>query len=256
MCESGVKHCGPDDLGGAAPRHRVRAAQSREHMMHSLLRRAALSARPLPLTRCMGSMQRSFASEAPLRVHPYAAPQSWLGAYYTLRQEGPLKCERAIANREKRKGKNAPARGRFIVSAIEKLQIDELVKKDPWRGPAKSEHGIQSGETLEVWFKPAIDQPEERVVGYCIARHNRGLGSSFRLLCKIDQCPIEYQFQLFSPLLLNVIVRAPRRKTQRKKEKFGRLRSKLYFLRDEVDKLNLPKPTPRPRKEAAPKAKK
>ena len=230
-------------------------------MMHSLLRRAALSARPLPLplTRCMGSMgsmQRSFASEAPLRVHPYAAPQSWLGAYYTLRQEGPLKCERAIANREKRKGKNAPARGRFIVSAIEKLQIDELVKKEPWRGPAKSEHGIQSGETLEVWFKPAIDQPEERVVGYCIARHNRGLGSSFRLLCKIDQCPIEYQFQLFSPLLLNVIVRAPRRKTQRKREKFGRLRSKLYFLRDEVDKLNLPKPTPRPRKEAAPKAKK
>ena len=94
-------------------------------------------------------------------MHPYAAPQSWLGAYYTLRQEGPLKCERAIANREKRKGKNAPARGRFIVSAIEKLQIDELVKKDPWRGPAKSEHGIQSGETLEVWFKPAIDQPED-----------------------------------------------------------------------------------------------
>ena len=143
-----------------------------------------------------------------------------------------------------------------LETAIEKLQIDELVKKDPWRGPAKSEHGIQSGETLEVWFKPAIDQPEERVVGYCIARHNRGLGSSFRLLCKIDQCPIEYHFQLFSPLLLNVIVRAPRRKTQRKKEKFGRLRSKLYFLRDEVDKLNLPKPTPRPRKEAAPKAKK
>jgi ribosomal protein L19 len=189
-------------------------------------------------------------------VHPYAAPQSWLGAYYTLRQDGPLKCERAIANREKLKGKNAPARSRFIVSAIEKLQIDELVKKDPWRGAAKSEHGIQSGETLEVWYKPSADQPEERVVGYCIARHNRGLGSSFRILCMIDQCPIEYQFQLFSPMLLNIITRAPRRKTQRSREKFGRIRSKLYFLRDEVDKLKLPKPTPRPRSDAASKAKK
>lgn len=219
-------------------------------MMHSLLRRAALSARPLTLTRCMSSMP-------PLRVHPYAAPQSWLGAYYTLRQDGPLKCERAIANREKLKGKNAPARSRYIVSAIEKLQIDELVKKDPWRGTAKSEHGIQSGETLEVWYKPSVDQPEERVVGYCIARHNKGLGSSFRILCKIDQCPIEYQFQLFSPMLLNIITRAPRRKTQRSREKFGRIRSKLYFLRDEVDKLKLPKPTPRPRRsDAESKAKK
>ena len=224
-------------------------------MMHTLLRRAALSARPLsarpltPLTRCLSS--------APLQVHPYQAPQSWLGAYYTLRQDGPLRCERAIANREKLKGKNAPARGRYIVSALEKLQVDEIIKKEPWRGPAKWKAGIKSGETLEVWYKPAVDQPEERIVGYCIARHNNGLGSSFRVLCKIDNCPIEYQFQLFSPLLLNVTTRAPRRKTQRSRENFGRIRSKLYFLRDEVDKLKLPKPTPRPRiVEAASKAKK
>lgn len=211
-------------------------------MLSRIVRRAGLAARPL--ARCTSS------SSTPLQAHPYRVPQPWLGAYYTLREEGPMKCERALANREKLKGKNAPARGRFIVSVLEKLQIDEMVAKDPWRGSAKTQEGLKSGQTLEVWWKPAVDQPEERVVGYCIARHNRGLGTSFRLLCKIDNCPIEYQFQLFSPLLVNVIKRAERRKTQMSREKFGRIRSKLYFLRDEVDSLKLPKPTPRPRAEA------
>ena len=62
-------------------------------------------------------------------------------------------------------------------------------------------------------------------------------------------------WQLFSPLLVNVIKRAERRKTQMSREKFGRIRSKLYFLRDEVDSLKLPKPTPRPRAEAGSRTK-
>ena len=169
-------------------------------------------------------------------AHPYRVPQPWLGAYYTLREDDP----RAIANREKLKGRRAPSRCRFIMGALEKLQTTAAIEAEPWRGHVRTGKSFRVGETLEVTHRPSPSEAEERVVGMCIARHNRGLGSSFRLLCKVDTVAVEYQFMLFSPLLTDISVVA-------KGKKVVRRRSKLYFLRDRVSSLSFPRPTRLPK---------
>ena len=64
------------------------------------------------------------------------------------------------------------------------------------------------GDTLQVEHRPSLSEKVERSVGLCIGRHRRGLGSSFRLLCKPDGVAVEYQFFLYSPLLTSIEVRA------------------------------------------------
>ena len=61
------------------------------------------------------------------------------------------------------------------------------------------------------------------------------MGSSFRLLCYVDNTAVEYQFQLYSPLVQDVVVRKPSEWRDGKK--------KLYMLREQVSKLVFPKAT-------------
>ena len=223
-------------------------------MWSSLRSSLRLAARPLvaarPLARSgTGGGDRGLApllarglcgappTPAAAAAHPYRVPQPWLGAYYTLREDDP----RAMANREKLRGRRAPARCRFIMGAIEKQQTSAAIEAEPWRGHARTGKSFRVGETLEVTHRPSPQEAEERVVGMCIARHNRGLGSSFRLLCKVDNVAVEYQFMLFSPLLTDISVVA-------KAKKVVRRRSKLYFLRDRVSSLSFPRPTRLPKK--------
>ena len=90
------------------------------------------------------------------------------------------------------------------------------------------------GDTLQVEHRPSLSEKVERSVGLCIGRHRRGLGSSFRLLCKPDGVAVEYQFFLYSPLLTSIEVRAKPRKRYRK--------SKLYYMRERVNEISFPKP--------------
>ena len=87
---------------------------------------------------------------------------------------------------------------------------------------------------LQVEHRPSLSEKVERSVGLCIGRHRRGLGSSFRLLCKPDGVAVEYQFFLYSPLLTSIEVRAKPRKRYRK--------SKLYYMRERVNEISFPKP--------------
>ena len=50
--------------------------------------------------------------------HPLWRPDSWMGAYYKLREAD----EAAMRNRDKLMGKRAPKRGRFIVSKVEDIE--------------------------------------------------------------------------------------------------------------------------------------
>ncbi|EOD27449.1 hypothetical protein EMIHUDRAFT_235791 [Emiliania huxleyi CCMP1516] len=131
-------------------------------------------------------------------------------------------------NRERRRGKAAPKRGRFITQEVERREVARRNVAEPWRDMK----GFDRGDILEVEHRPAdvgSDGPTERVVGVCIAKHHRALGSSFRLLCKPDDLPVEYQFAAYSPLLVSVDVRSRPRKRPRL--------SKLYYLRQRASEL-------------------
>mmetsp|Transcript_2105 Transcript_2105/g.6764 ORF Transcript_2105/g.6764 Transcript_2105/m.6764 type:complete len:147 (-) Transcript_2105:517-957(-) len=136
-------------------------------------------------------------------------------------------------NRERRRGKAAPKRGRFITQEVERREVARRNVAEPWRDMK----GFDRGDILEVEHRPAdvgSDGPTERVVGVCIAKHHRALGSSFRLLCKPDDLPVEYQFAAYSPLLVSVDVRSRPRKRPRL--------SKLYYLRQRASELKFPEP--------------
>ena len=150
---------------------------------------------------------KSSASNVAAIDNPYQRDLPWLGAYFTLREDDPA----AVANREKRKSRKGNTRGRFIVATLEKGEIAKLKAERPFLNT-----DFQQGDILEVEHRPSLSDPPERAVGLCIARHSRGLGTSFRLLCKPDDLPVEYQFMLYSPLLLGITLRTrPAKRSQR-----------------------------------------
>jgi large subunit ribosomal protein L19 len=175
-------------------------------------------------------------SVPPHRIYPQWSPQapqhelwrpsSWLGAYYKLREGDPA----AEANQARLKGRRSPSRAAFIVDAVERIERDGLEARQPWRDPKR----YTAGDYVQVEHRAAVGEPTDTVVGIVVGVHKKGLGSSFRLLSYIDQTPIEYQFQLYSPLLADVIVRKPSNWRFKKR--------KLYFLRDRVQSLSFPAP--------------
>jgi len=170
----------------------------------------------------------SRAAPAPevVREHPYARPMPWLGAWYTLREGDPV----AMRNRAMLKQRKGNSRGRFICQELGRRAVAKSVEQDPWR------QGLfDRGDILEVQYRPSTSEPPERVVGLCIAKHKRHWASSFRLLCKPDNLPVEYQFQLHSPLLVGIEVRSKPKKRPRQ--------LKMYYMRDQMAKVKLPKPT-------------
>eukprot|EP00967_Tisochrysis_lutea_P062403 scaffold80094_cov34-Tisochrysis_lutea.AAC.1 len=202
----------------------------RSSLLSTAIRRAALTLRA-GLGR--GVSNTATPLDTPLAnplANPYAKPSPWLGAYYTLREGDPA----SMRNREKRMDKAAPKRSRFIVAEIERREVAAMQQREPWR----DFKNFDRGDILEVEYRPqdaASSEVTERVVGLCIAIHRKALGSSFRLLCKPDETPVEYQFQLFSPTVLGIEVRA-------KPKKRPRL-SKLYYMRERIGDLKLPRPT-------------
>jgi len=174
---------------------------------------------------------------APPPLHEHAMPHEWLGAYYKLSAVDPkLMPEQKAAmlrNKAKLKGKRAPARGRYIVGVLEAVQRTKLEAVDPWRKP----YYFEPGDFLEVEYCSKIDEPPDRVTGMMIGVHQRGLGSSFRLLCQVDNTPLEYHFQLYSPLLQKV--------TLRQKSSWRDMKRKLYVMRKKVSSITFPKVTPR-----------
>lgn len=185
-----------------------------------------------PLLRGMAHVGRDAArrvfpqwKETPA-LHELDRPKSWLGAYYSLR-EGD---EAAARNREKLKGKRARSRGKFIVNAFEQLDIDKAVAAEPFRAT----DNYAAGDVLQVEHCAAAGEPAQTAVGMMIAVHRKGLAASIRLLCKLDGCPVEYQFQLHSPLLLNVRLLQPSRWRNRQR--------KLYHMRERIKEL--PNATP------------
>lgn len=193
----------------------------------------------LAASRTSGLARRAFctkplaAAGAPLAnplANPFAKPSPWLGAYYSLREHDPA----AMANREKRMDKAAPKRGRFIVAEMERREVEAIQQREPWRNFQR----FDRGDIVEIEYRPqdaASTEVTERVVGMVIAIHRKALGSSFRLLCRPDELPVEYQFQLFSPTLLSIEVRS-------KPKQKPRL-AKLYYMRDRVGTLKFPRPS-------------
>ena len=192
--------------------------------------------RPLAVAEVRRGMASSSRPNAKHRVFPQwtpGAPQhelwqpnSWLGAYFKLREGDSV----ALRNRERLRGKKSPSRGRFIMSSLERMERDKLEAQDSWRKAT-----WRPGDYLEVEHCAKADDVPDRVVGILLGMHRRGLGSSFRLLCYVDKVAVEYQFQLYSPLVKNVVVR------QASEWRDGK--RKLFRLRDQVHKLNFPKPS-------------
>ena len=160
---------------------------------------------------------------SPPPKHELWRPNSWMGAYYKLREDDPA----AMRNRDRLMQKKEPTRGRFIVSALERIECDKLQASQPWRAG-----DFKPGDYLQVDHRPSMTDPQESIVGVMIGLHRRGLGSSFRLLCYPDSTPVEYQFQLYSPLVVNVTVRKP--------SEWRNKQRKLYKLREVVQTLPIP----------------
>ena len=67
-----------------------------------------------------------------------------------------------------------------------------------------------------------------RFVGICIARRNKGLGSTFILRNVIDGIGVEMMFELYSPAIKEIqVLKLERRR-----------RAKLYYLRDKPAKYS------------------
>lgn len=126
---------------------------------------------PPPLLRRAAASVSTAPPPAPADVgptNPWARPAPWLGAYYQLRQGDPA----AMHNRERRRGKAAPKRGRFITQEVERREVARRNVDEPWRDMK----GFDRGDILEVEHRPAdvgSDGPTERVVGVCIAKVRR-----------------------------------------------------------------------------------
>ena len=197
--------------GGAAACSGVRAAAA---PLRGLAGRARVAAR----------QAEQWVSPPPR--HELWRPAPFLGAYYTLREGEPA----AMRNRAKLKQKKEPTRGRFIVDVLDRLERERLEAKEPWRRGK-----FNPGDVLQVeHVANAGDAAGDMVVGVMLGMHRRGLGSGFRLLCKVDDTPVEYHFQLYSPLVRSI--------TLRQKSTWRDMRRKLYALRETALKLNLPKP--------------
>lgn len=82
-----------------------------------------------------------------------------------------------------------------------------------------------AGSILRVTFRETKARGQRFVVGLCIAKINRGIGSSFIIRNVRDGVPFELRFELHNPLVeaVDVLQLARRR------------RAKLYYLRNRPD---------------------
>ena len=152
---------------------------------------ASASRRPLP-----HRVHPQWTSPPP--QHELWKPNSWLGAYYGIREDKGS----AATKQQQLVGKKTTRRGRFIVGAMNSIEKSKRVEAEPWRAMR-----WQPGSYLEIDHVPRTGSAVERVVGMLLGVKRKGLGSTFRLLCHVEGATVEYQYQTFSPLLVNATVR-------------------------------------------------
>jgi hypothetical protein len=140
-------------------------------MLRLLARRpvAAAAAQALrPATQLSQVRSLCAASGVPrlAEQHPFARPQPWMGAWYSLRGEDDQVMQK---NRELKKGRRAPTRAKHIMHLLGRSAVRASEEAAPWRT------GLFSvGDTIEVEHRPSMSDKPERVVGLCIARYRRG----------------------------------------------------------------------------------
>ncbi|QDZ18400.1 ribosomal protein L19 [Chloropicon primus] len=118
------------------------------------------------------------------------------------------------SQRVKRKRQSKTAK--YMVDLIEREQVAKAEERMPVPD-------FKAGDVLEVTtLVPENHGKTARYRGICIARRNRGMGSSFIIRNVIKDSPFELQFPTHSPLIQSIKV------TEKGKAK----RSKLYTLRN------------------------
>ena len=128
-----------------------------------MLRTALLRARPI------AAQARSLCAASGARFgeqHPFARPQPWMGAWYSLRGEEDAVMQK---NRELKKGRRAPTRAKHIMHMLSRQSVRASEAAEPWRAGL-----FNVGDTLEIEHRPSVSERPERVVGMCIARYKRG----------------------------------------------------------------------------------
>lgn len=119
------------------------------------------------------------------------------------------------------KFKALPKRCRSIMQAIDAERVSEIHSSRPLQP-------FRPGDIVQVTQKTPEARRRLSFRGICIARRNRGLGSSFTLRNVNDATPVERTFQLYSPLIESLEVKG-RRKVRR---------AKLYYLREKSNKFS------------------
>ncbi len=116
------------------------------------------------------------------------------------------------------KQKRLTKRAKHILQVIDREQVAHAKA----RGHIDD---FKAGDIIEVVQKtPEAQNRLQTMKGICIARRNRGMGSSFTIRNVYFGRPLEMSFPLYSPLLQRVTM-VKRGKTRRKK---------LYYLRDKA----------------------
>jgi large subunit ribosomal protein L19 len=115
-----------------------------------------------------------------------------------------------------RKRKTLQKRAAFLMQTLENEKMREIARSSPVTP-------FRPGDVIRV--KVAVLENRGRAnnfTGICIARRNRGLGSSFTLRSVVAGVPVERTFPTYSPTIKEFEV-LERRKVRR---------GKLYYLRD------------------------
>ena len=121
--------------------------------------------------------------------------------------------------RKLKKRKTYQKRAGHMIETLERERITEILKERPDVNISPFRVGDVVRLTLEV---PENRRRRQIFTGICIARKNRGLGSSFMLRTMLGNVAIERLFPLYAPMIKDLTV------LDRKKVR----RAKLYYLRD------------------------
>ena len=115
-----------------------------------------------------------------------------------------------------KKRKNYHKRCAFIMQTLEHEKMTEIAAKSPVVP-------FRPGDVVKVKIEVLENRRRANYfTGICIARRNRGIGSTFTLRTVLANAPVERTFPLYSPTIKEFEV-LERRKVRR---------GKLYYLRD------------------------
>ena len=121
--------------------------------------------------------------------------------------------------RELKKRKTYEKRCGHMIETLERERITEMLNEREGVKISPFRPGDVVKLTMEV---PENRRRTQTFTGICIARRNRGLGSSFTLRTMLGNVGVERMFPLYSPNIKELVV------VERKRVR----RAKLYYLRD------------------------